>query len=312
MHLVERSILMKNKSCKSMVISIIIIPILLSCASTQQKQSEPRDAQFYLNRGDAYGQKGQYDQAISDFNKALEINPRYAKAYNNRGIAYEMKGQYDQAISDYNKALKIDPETAETYYNRGNAHYKKGQYDRAISDFNKALEMNPRYAEAYINRGTVYSRKGQNDEAISDYSKAIEIDPEGVKAYHGRAEQYISKGQYDKTISDLEKALEINPKNADTNNNLAWVLATAKVSAFRDGKKAVELALKACELADWKNLGYLDTLAAAYARAGDFENAVKWQEKVIGSPEVPKQADLQAELQERLKFYKEHKPWPHD
>jgi tetratricopeptide (TPR) repeat protein len=245
MHLVERSILMKNRSCKSMTaISIIIIPILLSCASPQQKQNEPGNAQFYFDRGSAYGQKGQYDRAISDFNKALEINPGYAEAYNNRGVAYGFKGQHDKAISDY--------------------------------------------------------------------SKAIEIDPEGVKAYHNRAWQYTLKGQFDQAISDLKKALEINPNNADTNNNLAWVLATAKVPAFRDGKKAVELALKACELSDWKNLGYLDTLAAAYARAGDFENAVKWQERVIGSPEVAQQADLQAELRERLKFYKEHKPWPPD
>jgi len=234
---------MRNKSYKSMmVISMIIIPILLSCASTQQKQSEPRDAQFYFNRGTAYVAKGEYDRAISEFNKALEINPRYTEAYNLRG--------------------------------------------------------------------GVYSRKGQNDEAISDYSKAIEIDPRDVRAYNYRAWEYTLKGEYDQAISDLKKALEINPRYADTYNNLAWVLATAKVSAFHDGKKALELALKACELSDWKNPGYLDTLAAAYARAGDFENAVKWQERVIESPEVAKQADLQAELQERLKFYKEHKPWP--
>ncbi len=236
---------MRNKLRKFMVlISIIIIPILLSCATTQQKQVESKDANFYFNRGTAYIAKGQYDQAISDFNKALEINPSYAEAYNNRGA--------------------------------------------------------------------VYSRKGQNDEAISDYSKAIEIDPEGVKAYNNRAWEYTLKLQYDQAISDLKKAHEINPGNADIYNNLAWVLATAKVSAFRDGKKAVELALRACELSDWKNVGYLDTLAAAYARAGDFENAVKWQERVIGSPEVAKRTDLQADVRERLKFYKEHKPWPAD
>ncbi len=68
-----------------MVISIIIIPILFSCASTQQKQVKSWDANFYNNRGNAYVEKGQYDQAILDFNKALEINPGYAEAYNIRG-----------------------------------------------------------------------------------------------------------------------------------------------------------------------------------------------------------------------------------
>jgi tetratricopeptide (TPR) repeat protein len=184
----------------------IVLFFLFSCASTQPKQDESRDAKFYNNRGIAYGEKGQYDQAISDFNKAIEINPRYNKAYNNRGIVYRLKGQYDQAISD----------------------------------FNKAIEINPLDGEAY--------------------------------------------------------------------NSLAWLFATAKEPGFRNGKKAVELALKGCELSDWKDAEYLDTLAAAYARVGDFDNAVKWQEKAL---EYPKLARL-PEFRQRLHFYREHKPWPAD
>jgi tetratricopeptide (TPR) repeat protein len=185
------------------VILPIVLFFLFSCASGQPKRDELRDAKFYNNRGAAYGEKGQYDQAISDFNKAIEINRRYIKAYNNRGIVHRLKGQYD----------------------------------RAIRDFNKAIEINSLDAEAY--------------------------------------------------------------------NNLAWLLATAKTPGFGDGKKAVKLALKACELSDWKKVEYLDTLAAGYARAGDFGNAVKWQEKALeqSKPARP------LEFQERLNFYREHKPW---
>jgi Tfp pilus assembly protein PilF len=188
----------------------IILPIalffLLSCATTEQKPSESRNPKFYNNRGIAYGEKGQYDQAISDFNKAIEINPRYVKAYNNRGIIYRLKGQYEQAISDFNKAI------------------------------------------------------------------------------------------------------EINPMDAQTYNNLAWLFATAKVPRFRNGEKAVVLALKACELSEWKDPGYLDTLAASYARVGDFGNATKWQEKALQILEKGKKA----EAQERLNLYRERKPWPLD
>jgi len=188
------------------IILPIVLLLLFSCASTQQKQGELRDAKFYNNRGIAYGEKGQYDRAIFDFNRAIEINPTDNKAYNNRGIVYRLQGQYDQAISDFNKAI------------------------------------------------------------------------------------------------------EIKPMDADAFNNLAWLFATAKVPGFRNGKKAVELALKGCELSDWKKAEYLDTLAAAYARVGDFANAVKWEEKALESPKLARRS----EFQQRLNFYRERKPWPSD
>jgi tetratricopeptide (TPR) repeat protein len=148
----RRRILMRNKLCGSlMLISIIIILISFSCISTQKKQGELRDVQFYNNRGIAYGNKGEYDQAISDFNKAIEISPRYADPYNNRGVSYSRKGKNDEAISDYSKAIEIDPKFVKAYHNRAWEYTLKGQYDRAISDLNKALEINPRDADTHNN-----------------------------------------------------------------------------------------------------------------------------------------------------------------
>ena len=160
---------------KSLMVKValpIILIFLFTYASAQQNQTESRDAEFYYNRGLAYANKGQYDQAISDCTNALEINPRYAHAYNNRGLAYEKKGQHDQAISDCTNALEINPRNAEAYNNRGIAYKNKGQYDQAISDYNKALEINPGFANAYNNRQIAYENKGQHDRAISDDTEA--------------------------------------------------------------------------------------------------------------------------------------------
>ena len=191
---------------KFWIILSIVISLLFSCASTQPKQSESGDAKFYNSRGIAYGQKGQYDQAISNFNRAIELNPNDNKAYNNRGIVYRLKGEHDQAISDFNKAIEISPLDAEAY------------------------------------------------------------------------------------------------------NNLAWLFATAKVARYRNGKKAVELALKGCELSNWRKGEYLDTLAAAYARLSAFDEAVKWEERALESPNLARRS----EFQKRLNLYREHKPWPPD
>ena len=113
---------------------IILIPLLFSCATT-------KDAKFYSNRGVAYAAKSQYDQAISDYTKALEINPRFAWAYYNRGNAYMRKDQYDQAISDFNKVLEINPREAQAYSRRGRCYYFKKEYDKSWDDIKKAQDL---------------------------------------------------------------------------------------------------------------------------------------------------------------------------
>jgi tetratricopeptide (TPR) repeat protein len=94
-----------------------------------------------IDRGSVYLSKGEYDQAISEFNKTLEINPKDSGTYKNRGAAYMNKGQYDQAISDYTKALEINPKDAEVYNARGRAYYFRGKYKESWEDLNKAEDL---------------------------------------------------------------------------------------------------------------------------------------------------------------------------
>ena len=155
-------------------------------------------------------------------------------------------------------------------------------------------------------------RKSQYDIAIAYYNGALDINPRFDKAYNNRGIAYVRKGRYDQAITDYNKALEINSRSAASYSGLAWVLATAKEPRIRNGKKALELALRACELSHWGNPIFLDTLAAAYAREGDFGNAIKWQEKALEFPETYKYIYKQDEARERLKFYQQHKPWPSD
>jgi tetratricopeptide (TPR) repeat protein len=94
-----------------------------------------------IDRGSVYLIRGEYDKAISEFNKALEINPKDSGAYKNRGAAYMNKGQYDQTISDCTKALEISPKDAEVYNIRGRAYYFKGKYEKSWEDLNKAEDL---------------------------------------------------------------------------------------------------------------------------------------------------------------------------
>jgi tetratricopeptide (TPR) repeat protein len=95
----------------------------------------------WYNRGAAHAAKGEYDQAIACFDKAIRIEPSFAEAYCNRGTAYYEKGQFDAAISDFSKAIEIEPEFAQAYYNRAVAYFDKIEYDKALQDAQKAQSL---------------------------------------------------------------------------------------------------------------------------------------------------------------------------
>jgi tetratricopeptide (TPR) repeat protein len=109
----------------------------------------------YVNRGDIWMEKGEYDIAISDFNEAIRLEPGDATPYCCRGIAWVGKKEYDKAIADSDEAIRIEPRFALAYYNRGVAWRSKAEYDKAISDFSKAIPLDPTNASVFNSRGSV-------------------------------------------------------------------------------------------------------------------------------------------------------------
>ena len=159
----------------------------------------------YNYRGAANQQKGDIDQAIFDFTRAVEINPKSSEAYNNRGTAYQTKGDFDKAILDYSQSLLIEPNDPDVYFNRGSAYQAKGDLDRAIADYKKAVENKANYDALYFSLGNAWKDKGDLMEAISNYTKAIELNPAHLGAYHNRAVAYFLTKQYAESWQDVYK-----------------------------------------------------------------------------------------------------------
>ncbi len=119
--------------------------------ATGQEEKKSKESWFYYHMGAAYLKKREFDQAISLFNKSLEINPKYAEAYETRGMVYSSREQYDEAIADFNKALEIDPRLAEVYFSRGRAYYFKGEYGKSREDVKRAQDLGYKIPAEFLN-----------------------------------------------------------------------------------------------------------------------------------------------------------------
>ena len=182
-------------------------------------------AQAHYNRGVAYAQGDDYDRAIEDYTKAMELNPNLAEAHHNRGVTYGKKEEYDLAIGDFNRAIELNPNLAEAYYNRGGAYVRIGNYEYAITDCTKAIELNPNDAEAYNNRGVAHSKKEEYDRAIEDFDEAIEMNPNLAGAYNNRGFAHSKTDKCDLAMEGFNKAIELNPNLAQTycNRSTIWL-----------------------------------------------------------------------------------------
>nr|QNO55523.1 photosystem I assembly protein Ycf3 [Methanosarcinales archaeon ANME-1 ERB7] len=276
------------------------------------------EAEKWFNRAYDENQKGNRENAIEYYTRAIELNPEYAKAYNNRGTVYGYIKEYEKAISDYNKAIELNPEYADAYNNRGNVYGYIKEYEKAISDFNKAIELNPEYAIAYNNRGNVYGYIKEYEKAISDYNKAIELNPEYATTYSNRGVAYYDIKEYEKAISDYNKAIELNPEYAIAYEDLSELYITTGnyKSALETITEALSLSM---EIKDRAVCLYLEGIAKKmlYMDISDCEEEfneihkrefeITWSFAEIESWLEDLSNDQKAFIIEKTELIKEHK-----
>lgn len=257
--------------------------------------------------GVGYSEKKEYDKAIKDFNECIRLDPTDATVFNDRGVAWHAQKDYDKAIHDYTEAIRLRAAYSLGYVNRGNSWTAKKNYVRAIKDFDEAIRLDPKYTTAYNERGLAWNFKKDYDQAIKDYSEAIRQDPKYAQAFLNRGNVYRSKKEFALAVHDYEEAVRFDPKLVGAHERLAWTLATCHDEKVRDGKKAVEQATKACELTAWKLPGYLSTLAAAHAEAGNFEQATRYQKQALENSDYER---LNGERdRQRLLLYEKNEPY---
>ncbi|MBW4670108.1 MAG: tetratricopeptide repeat protein [Cyanomargarita calcarea GSE-NOS-MK-12-04C] len=201
---------------------------------------------LYLKLGDECVNKKQYQDAITAYSHALQIQPRNADIYYKRGNARYSLREYEGAIPDYIQAININPNYAKAYNQSASARYELGDYQGAIEDYTQAIKINPNDALAYRNRANVRSQIGDNQGAIEDFTHAIKINPHDrdtyrsldkagyllkdkpqfahdADAYKKRANSRYELGNYEGAIEDYTQMIDINPNDAFAYKNRANV-----------------------------------------------------------------------------------------
>lgn len=251
------------------------------------------------------------EQAAQYYTEHIRRNPHSVWAYDMRGSTYRDQGDFDRAVKDFSMVIKFAPKDAWGYVARGSCREARGELEGALKDYAVAIKLAPKSPVPYIYRAVVWGERNDFDKARDDYDEAIRLDPQhSADAHFNRGLLNQKWGHYKEALADYAEALEAEPNHAGALACRARIRATCPDESLRDGKAALEEARQACELTHWGVEAWIDSLAAAYAETGDFDQAVKFQQQAIellGTTEHGLYTP--AETKARLELYKSGQPY---
>ncbi|MHB1559580.1 MAG: tetratricopeptide repeat protein [Isosphaeraceae bacterium] len=277
---------------------------------TWEIHKAPKSAMAHLMRAYVHAELGDRGRALEDFNAAVKLGPREPTFLIGRGLFYQEGKEYPKAIADFTEVIRLDPKNALAFSSRADAYDDAGELEKARDDYDRAIELDPKDPANYYGRGTIWGRLEEPERSLEDHNRAVELAPKLGYLRAGRARAHETLKDYDKALADYDEAVRLDPTDVFALGARGWLLATCPDPRYRDGKKAVESARKACELTRWNEPSALAAMAAACAEAGAFDAAVKWQTK---ANELYRDDDEQiAYGQHRLKLYREKQPYHED
>ena len=195
------------------------------------------------HRGLTYQLIACYEEAITDFSCAIKLNSEYQWAIGQRGLTYRMMSRIEDALSNFNQAIKLAPKDTWSINERGRTFLEKSDYISTIKEFTTAIEFDPEYKWAIANRGFAYRLMKEYEDALTDFNRAIEIDPEYKWAIAHRGFTYRLMKEYEDALTDFNRAIEIDPeyKWAIANRGLTYQLMEKYEDARSDFNRAIEI-----------------------------------------------------------------------
>jgi len=287
---------------------------IIQHSTTALRQSDQKEerrfarqlASWALNRrGKIRADQGQQKLADADFLSALDYNSNNWRALHNRGVSFAQQGSFAEAFDDFNQVIQLNPKYPKAYANRATLFMQAGDTQSALEDYQFAAKIDPEFSTAQLGIGRIQHMLGQLDEAIPFFEAAVQFDPTNAEILCSRGDLLADMGQYGKALADYARAIEVNPEFAHAYRNGSWLLATCPDAQFRDPENALLGARQALEFGYGQRHVTLDTLAAALASAGQYNEAIRTlQDALAIAPDKSKPAYSQ-----RLQLYRQRQPF---
>lgn len=225
-------------------------------------------------------------------------------------IASCLQVQYwSNSVTLFEHTINVTGDNSTAQLNLGEALAEQGKIDKASKHYKEAIKIRPGYAKAYNNLGAIFARQNKPEVAIVFLSKALQISPGYAGAHYNLAKILSNRDDPDKAIFHYKKALQLDPNMLQALYHLSWILSTYEAAKFRDGKEAVKLAKRLCKITQYRQPLALDALAAAYAEAGKFSEAVFTAKKAHKMAVMQGPRPLTQGLEQRLKLYQNKMPY---
>ncbi len=272
-------------------------------------RTAPDSAQAYISLGTLFLARNLPDEATNYLARAVQIDPASSDARNNLASALLATGKLNEALTQYAEALRLDPANPSIHFNAGLALVRAGKPDEAATEFGEAVRLHPGSAEARYEFGRQLFFEGKGGPAVEQLTEAIRLKP-----IYSQAEFYLGLAllqvhQIRPGLEHLDAAENIRPDWPDPINTRAWVMATSVDDEVRNGPEAVRLAQRAVKLTSGEQPLALNTLAAAYAETGDFENAITAANQAVEAARRLGQTNLISRIEQVMDSCKARHPF---
>jgi len=182
---------------------------------TKLIDKDSKNAQLYIQRGDAYLEQREFFDAVEDYTIAIELDDGADQAYFGRGMALARQGMIDEGIADLSVFIERHPKSSVAYTKRGVRYMWKKNFKKAEQDLTRALMLDPDNAEAHDDLGVIFAQRKDYEKAVEHFLTTIRLDPSYQKGYHNLALSYYLVGQDIRALNVVNQALALNPEHRE-------------------------------------------------------------------------------------------------